>query len=149
MTGRLTSPQGIRSLWQTPLGARVRRGVGHFYNTGAFILLCFYPKRDNYRVLRGKVRRIVRVYLSPERHRLDPTSTALGSCARCGTSCKLGWQCFFWDKKSGGCSIYTHRPKICRVFPLDQRDIDERNLINRREPCGYRFAEKAGARRRS
>jgi hypothetical protein len=145
MTGRLTSPRGIPSLWQTPLGARLRRGVGHFYNGAAFVVLCFYPKPDNYRLLRGKVRRLVRVYISPGRNQLKPASIALGACARCGTSCKLAWQCFFWDKKNGGCSIYSHRPRICRVFPLDQRDIEDRNLVNRRQPCGYRFESSAPA----
>jgi hypothetical protein len=148
MTGRLlTSPQGIPSLAQTPLGGRLRRAVGHVYNTSAFFLLWFYPNRNNYRILRGKMRRVMRVYLSPNRHRLPTSSTAQGSCARCGTSCKLGWQCFFWDKKNGGCSIYAHRPLVCRVFPMDQRDIDERNLVNRREACGYRFPEQRSKRR--
>ncbi|MFO0980984.1 MAG: YkgJ family cysteine cluster protein [Planctomycetota bacterium] len=149
MPGLWKSPSGPPSLKRSPFFQRLWRGLGHAYNVGAFLVLCCYPDADNYRILRGKLRRIGRVYLSPRRHQIGKSSTAGGACARCGTSCKLGWQCFFWDARSGGCSIYEHRPLVCRVYPLDQKDVDDRNLVNRKQPCGYTFAKQPMRRARA
>jgi uncharacterized protein YdhG (YjbR/CyaY superfamily) len=41
--------------------------------------------------------------------------------------------------KQGRCLVYgACRPQACKVFPIDQRDIDEVKLCGAQ--CGYRFS---------
>lgn len=64
-----------------------------------------------------------------------------GACARCGTCCKLLFKCAMADQCEGGtkCRIYRHRPVNCRIFPLNERDLAERDLLMPDRPCGYYF----------
>jgi len=51
-----------------------------------------------------------------------------GDCRQCGTCCNLLFCCPMLTKQSR-CSIYSScRPQACKVFPIDQRDIDEVKL---------------------
>jgi len=68
-----------------------------------------------------------------------------GSCARCGACCRLAMsRCFAFSHQPDGssrCSIYDKvRMPNCVQFPIDERDIAERNLIMPANiPCGYSF----------
>jgi hypothetical protein len=60
-----------------------------------------------------------------------------GDCHQCGNCCNLLFTCPMLTKQ-GRCLVYdTCRPQGCKVFPIDQRDIDEVKLCGGR--CGYRF----------
>lgn len=67
-----------------------------------------------------------------------------GECNRCGASCKLLFQCPAFDDSDGSpkCLIYNDRPGVCGLFPIDERDIAERNLVNPSQPCGYTFVKE-------
>lgn len=44
------------------------------------------------------------------------------------------------------CRVYGKcRPKACRLFPLDQKDIDDVTRCG--GVCGYGFADRAGAKK--
>ena len=60
-----------------------------------------------------------------------------GVCRQCGACCNLVFTCPMLTRK-GLCLVYgTCRPQVCKVFPIDQRDIDEVKLCG--VQCGYRF----------
>ena len=60
-----------------------------------------------------------------------------GDCRQCGICCNLLFTCPMLTKQER-CLIYGFcRPQACKVFPIDQRDIDEVNLCGAN--CGYRF----------
>jgi hypothetical protein len=67
----------------------------------------------------------------------------IGACRNCGICCQLGWGCWFHRglemETEGGCSRYEMRPSTCRLFPIDQRDLRDRNLLLPHTPCGYSF----------
>jgi hypothetical protein len=41
--------------------------------------------------------------------------------------------------KTPSCRTYSTRPKNCTTFPIDERDLEDRNIINPFEPCGFSF----------
>ncbi len=60
-----------------------------------------------------------------------------GDCHQCGTCCNLLFTCPMLTKQ-GRCFAYGFcRPRACKVFPINQRDIDEVSLCGGH--CGYRF----------
>ena len=60
-----------------------------------------------------------------------------GSCRQCGACCNLLFTCPMLTKQ-GRCLVYgSCRPQACKVFPIDQRDIDEVKFCGGQ--CGYRF----------
>ena len=68
----------------------------------------------------------------------------LGTCRRCGHCCRLLFTCPFLQTHSDGichCTIHDQRPASCKLFPIDERDLRERDLVDRKWPCGYRFKE--------
>jgi hypothetical protein len=62
-----------------------------------------------------------------------------GACLRCGTCCRLVMECIFCSENKGlpACRSYHFRTSNCRNFPLDTRDIADRNLVAPHSPCGY------------
>lgn len=66
-----------------------------------------------------------------------------GKCRRCGVCCRLVWRCRYFHYVDGipSCRIYTrYRPSNCRNFPIDHRDLADRNLVSPNEPCGFSWA---------
>ena len=60
-----------------------------------------------------------------------------GDCRQCGICCNLLFTCPMLTK-GGRCVVYGFcRPQACKVFPIDQRDIDEVSLCGGH--CGYHF----------
>lgn len=102
------------------------------------ILAVTQPFQDSRFVLHasGKLRRLWLVHFRKEfvQGRLLVRE---GECRQCGTCCNLLFTCPMLTKQRR-CSIYgTCRPQACKVFPIDQRDIDEVNFCSGH--CGYRF----------
>lgn len=88
---------------------------------------------------RGKLRRLWLVHFQKgyvERQ----ISLRHGECHQCGTCCNFLLACPMLTKQSF-CRIYgICRPKACKVFPINQRDIDEVKLCGGK--CGYWFKRK-------
>jgi hypothetical protein len=69
----------------------------------------------------------------------------LGQCRRCGLCCRLLFECPFLRTLTDGtcrCCIYGLHPNNCRLFPIDERDLRERDSLDARVPCGYRFKDR-------
>jgi len=67
-----------------------------------------------------------------------------GECLRCGACCKLALkQCpylAFDECGKSSCTKYDNsRMPNCVVFPIDDRDIKERDIVSS-TPCGFSFA---------
>ncbi len=84
----------------------------------------------------GKFRRFWLVYFRKE-YVQDQLLVRGGDCRQCGICCNLLFTCPMLTKQ-GRCLVYgSCRPRACKVFPIDQRDIDEVNLCG--SHCGYHF----------
>jgi hypothetical protein len=64
-----------------------------------------------------------------------------GECRRCGACCQLGMSCAFLKNHQPitECRIHTARPMNCRIFPIDERDLRDRDLLAPDFPCGFSF----------
>jgi Fe-S-cluster containining protein len=75
-----------------------------------------------------------------------------GECVRCGACCRLIFRCpalHYLPDGTAGCRYHQIRPMNCRVFPLDERDLAERDMVMPERRCGFYFegqAVDAGAR---
>jgi len=93
-------------------------------------------------LFRGKLRRF---YLGRTRRGKAYISRMmgrrLGECRRCGACCRLVHRCPFLQVNNGTakCAIHKLRPANCRVFPIDPRDLADRDRIRPDDPCGFSF----------
>ncbi len=91
------------------------------------------------RQAQGKLRRFVKTNFKKQEI-IASLALRQGECNRCGACCELVFKCPFLKKQSDGttiCGIYENRPNQCRLFPTEQRDIQEL-----RGTCSYYFIEK-------
>jgi hypothetical protein len=66
-----------------------------------------------------------------------------GDCRQCGVCCNLLFTCPMLTKNRR-CLVYgACRPRSCKVFPIDQRDIDEVSVCGGH--CGYFFPVEESA----
>ena len=87
----------------------------------------------------GKIRRFVNTNFRKQEV-IASLALRRGECNRCGACCELVFKCPFLKKNADGtslCGIYENRPNSCRLFPIEQRDIQEV-----RGTCSYYFIEK-------
>jgi hypothetical protein len=64
-----------------------------------------------------------------------------GDCRRCGACCQMGIHCWFLKNHQPvtECKHHTKRPRNCRIFPIDERDLRDRDLVAPDVPCGFHF----------
>ena len=94
----------------------------------------------------GKIRR---AYLGLVRKNYVRSREKLrrGECIRCGACCKLLYVCPHLEELADGtteCKIHERRPINCQIFPINGRDLQDRDLIGKRgdnKPCGFSFVE--------
>ena len=100
--------------------------------------------RTRYILLRGVLRRFFLITFRANYVR-ENISRRKGACAHCGACCRLAMpRCYALSMQPNGssrCSIYKSiRMPNCSKYPIDERDIAERDLIMPPEiPCGYHF----------
>jgi len=87
-------------------------------------------------IFAGKVRRFLAVHF-----RKDYVARQLrdrqGDCHQCGTCCHFSIACPMLTRDKL-CLVYGKcRPKACRVFPIDQKDIQD--VADCGGVCGYSF----------
>ncbi|MBA4387112.1 MAG: hypothetical protein C0404_03965 [Verrucomicrobia bacterium] len=95
--------------------------------------------RGRLKLLYGKSRRLLWNVCRPGYVR-SAIEQRKGECRRCGVCCRLIWRCKFYREEHGvsSCTLYNvYRPPNCRSFPIDHRDIRDRDLIAPHIPCGY------------
>ena len=88
----------------------------------------------------GKVRRLYLAHLRPGYVR-QSLARRLGHCHRTGACCRLMFACPLLDQKAEPvrCTIHEVKPRVCRLFPIDERDLRDRDMISPDEPCGFSF----------
>lgn len=68
-----------------------------------------------------------------------------GECKHCGVCCQLTFKCpaLRWtsDGKSQCNRYQKYRFPNCCTYPIDERDIRDRNLISPQTKCGYYWDE--------
>ncbi len=92
----------------------------------------------------GKVRRFFLAYTLQGRNYIRRMAQKRrGKCVRCGACCRLVHRCMFLRMENGVaiCAIHNLRPGNCRIFPVDHRDVADRDLVLPNVPCGYTFPE--------
>lgn len=101
----------------------------------------------------GKLRRAFLVSFRKKRveEKLDRRR---GACSRCGACCKIMFKCPAYDDSDGSpkCLIYNDRPGVCSLFPLDEKDLRDRDVVMPGTKCGFYFDDAprpAGERRES
>jgi hypothetical protein len=91
---------------------------------------------------KGVIRRFV-LYLFNKNYIHKTSLKRQGKCLRCGACCKLTFAyCPYLSVDANGrYSCVKHesfRLPNCVVFPIDQHDLLDRNIISQK-PCGYSF----------
>ncbi|MCX7934083.1 MAG: hypothetical protein N3A66_02355 [Planctomycetota bacterium] len=94
----------------------------------------------------GKIKRLVmghfaKAYVARQEQRRR------GACQRCGACCRLVFICPFLQTHEDGsttCRIHVRRPLNCRVFPIDEGCLRERDAVLPERPCGYSFVPEQG-----
>jgi hypothetical protein len=89
----------------------------------------------------GKFRRLY-LYTFKKNYVKKMVSIRKGECRQCGACCKLLYKCPFLIEKDGlfSCKIYGKiRPINCIIFPINEKDIKDRNTVLPDIPCGYFF----------
>jgi len=89
----------------------------------------------------GKVRRFYLAHFRPAYVRRSLARRS-GQCNRTGACCHLMFTCPLLDRRTEPvrCSIHEIKPKVCRLFPIDERDLRDRDIVSPDTPCGFRFA---------
>ena len=96
-------------------------------------------------LLRGVMRRFL-LNIFRKRHVRENLRRRQGECARCGVCCHLvANKCarlMYHPDGSSSCWRYTSfRMPNCVTFPIDPRDIADRDLVAPDMPCGYFWAD--------
>jgi len=67
-----------------------------------------------------------------------------GECLRCGACCKLMVPCRYLNESNGmpACTKHDVKYKNCRIFPIDEADLADRDIIAPDTKCGYYFLPK-------
>lgn len=81
----------------------------------------------------------------------DKLARRRGACSRCGACCKILFKCPAYDESGGEprCLIYNDRPGVCGLFPLDPKDLRDRDIAMPGTKCGYWFTDDPAKQRPS
>ena len=65
-----------------------------------------------------------------------------GQCNRTGACCHLMVTCPLLVEQPlpVRCSVQDHKPPVCNLFPIDERDLRDRDMVSPGAPCGYSFS---------
>lgn len=103
--------------------------------------------RQNLKHLWGKLRRssytlLFHGYVKRQHERRR------GACNNCGACCMMFHICPWLEMKSGKsrCTIYTRYGESCKIFPVDERDLRDRDMVMPDKKCGFYFISKEEAR---
>lgn len=92
-------------------------------------------------LLKGVLRRFF-LYMFNRAYIQKNTARRKGSCKRCGVCCRLFMtQCVYLRFENGRSSCIKYkgfRMPNCGIFPIDERDIKDRDALSN-IPCGYYF----------
>ena len=95
--------------------------------------------RERARLAMGKARRFYLVHFRPG-YVARSIARRSGDCARSGACCRLLFTCpILAVEPLPSCRINARKPKVCKAFPIDERDLADRDIISPHVPCGFSF----------
>ena len=105
------------------------------------------PWQSRVRLFWGKLRRAYLLYLRPG-YVEQSLKRRVGECDRTGACCHLSFSCpmIRWLEKMPICRIYQSRPRQCTTFPIDERDLQDRDILFPEASCGFSFVRSEDAR---
>jgi hypothetical protein len=87
----------------------------------------------------GKARRFYLVHFRPG-YVARSIARRQGECHRTGACCNLLFTCpIYAAKPLPTCRVHDYKPKVCKIFPIDERDLSDRDIISPEVPCGFSF----------
>ena len=91
----------------------------------------------------GKVRRFYLAHFRPGYVR-ESLARRVGQCDRTGACCHLMFTCPLLDQKPQPvrCTIHEIKPRVCRLFPIDERDLRDRDIVSPDARCGFSFVPR-------
>ena len=91
----------------------------------------------------GKVRRFYLAHFRPAYVR-ESMARRVGHCHRTGACCRLLYTCPLLDTRPEPvrCTIHHVKPKVCGLFPIDERDLRDRDILSPDRPCGFSFVPR-------
>ena len=97
---------------------------------------------DALSMIAGKIRRACLIAFRKKKVE-EQLERRRGACSRCGACCKILFKCPAYDDSNGEpkCLIYNDRPGVCGLFPLDEKDLRERDITMPGTKCGYWFTD--------
>ena len=100
-------------------------------------------KKINSKIIqgKGKLRRFIFGHFR-KKYVEEQQNKRQGECKRCGVCCKLLVNCIMLTQDKEGiysCKIHNRKPSNCNVFPIDEKDLKDRDTILPDVPCGYTF----------
>jgi hypothetical protein len=101
-----------------------------------------YTLRQSAALCWGKLRRAFLLAFRKKRV-VEKLQRRQGACTRCGACCKLLFKCPAYDDSDGSpkCLVYNDRPGVCGLFPLDEKDLRDRDFVMPDRKCGFFFAD--------
>jgi hypothetical protein len=104
-----------------------------------------YTLRQSAAMAWGKVRRAFLIAFRKGRV-VEKLERRRGGCTRCGACCKILFDCPAYDDSDGSpkCLIYNDRPGVCGLFPLDEKDLRDRDHVMPDKKCGFYFEDAEG-----
>ncbi|MDR0867476.1 MAG: hypothetical protein LBP75_03245 [Planctomycetota bacterium] len=103
----------------------------------------FYLFKAKYAQATGKLRRFLLAY---RKHYLPrQLARRQGECRRCGACCRLLFKCPFLQIQADGathCRIHRRKPGNCQIFPINEKDLRDRDLYAPESKCGFYFENK-------
>lgn len=98
-------------------------------------------------LLWGKARRWYLARFRPEYVRRS-LARRRGQCRHSGACCHIAFTCPWHgptEHGAPGCTVYDKRHSNCHVFPIDERDLADRDVGMPDHPCGYFFISEEQA----
>ena len=94
------------------------------------------------KLLKGRPRRLYQ-HVFRKDYVASQLAKRQGECKRCGACCRMGLWCRhlgYDDEGLATCAKYGKtRPPNCRNYPINNRDLSERDVMLPDQPCGYTF----------
>jgi len=91
------------------------------------------------RIFVGKIRRFFTVHFRKE-YVGEQLAARSGECHQCGTCCNFSLACPLLTRDRLCLAYGKCRPKACRVFPVDEKDLADVKACGGK--CGYSFPNR-------
>ena len=89
----------------------------------------------------GKIRRFFLIHFKKD-YIKSQEKLRRGECRQCAQCCSFAFRCPLLTRENLCLAYVKGRPAVCKLFAIDQRDIDDVAVAGGQ--CGYWFEEDEG-----